>query len=488
MTTKMQNKHRCLSGFNRFIHIKIIVTGLLLLLLVNHSSAFWKRYHQKIDSFAIVYDDDVLRLPGGSFPIGIIVYQKNGKVKSTVDSRFMNSLWGKFEIDVKGGNYSNGSVFINEALLPSKGKYVSITIKPNGTREMKQKLLLPLNYEEKIELIPITEVVATPGYSFRFKMLVSFDNDEELEIENRWNSRFSQLFEFENEGASIKESRCYIDHDFGKLNKHSMSITACPLRNPDVSSTFTLAMDYKAEQRFVLSGRDGYDGLNGRDGADGSSGADGRHGENGGDGGHGDYGPDMGVWVDFYYDSLLAAPMLYVYGENLWTGESYHFLINTNGGLLHVISRGGSGGDGGRGGDGGDGGDGNAGRWHERTVKLSDNKSTIERRQGRGQDGGHGGDGANGGYGGNGGDGGNIYLYFTHDAEPYRHLIVPDSNGGWHGSGGFGGSAGSAGSGGQGNSNGRSGSSGNSGSSGDSGNWGSSGNVSYGTVEEMVTY
>ncbi|MGF7139324.1 hypothetical protein [Roseimarinus sediminis] len=488
MMTKKKNKHWYLLGLNRFFHVTFLLTGLLLLFFVNHSPAFWKPYHQKIDSFKIVCDSEVLRVPGGSFPIGIIVYQNNGKVKSTIDPRFFNTLWGKFEIDIEGGSYSNGSLFIDETLLPSKGKHVSISINPYGAPKMKQKLILPLNYEEKIQLIPITDVVPTPGYSFRFKMLVSFNNGEELEILNRWNSRFSHLFEFENEGVSIKESRCYIEKDFNKLNKHQISITARPLRNPDISYTYTLAMDYKAEQRFVLGGSDGYHGSNGRDGSDGSSGADGRHGENGRDGGNGDDGPDMGVWVDYYFDSLLAAPMLYVYGENLWTGKSYHFLINTNGGLLHVISHGGSGGTGGRGGDGGDGGDGNAGRWRERTVVLSDSTSKVERWQGRGQDGGDGGDGAYGGYGGNGGDGGNIYVYFTDDAAPYRQLIVPDSNGGWFGTGGFGGSAGSAGDGGQGDPKGRDGSSGNTGSSGNSGDWGSSGTVSYGTVEELVTY
>ncbi|MDP2114312.1 MAG: hypothetical protein Q8K69_09670, partial [Bacteroidota bacterium] len=94
-----------------------------------------------------------------------------------------------------------------------------------------------------------------------------------------------------------------------------------------------------------------------------------------------------------------------------------------------------------------------------------------------------------GGLGGQGGYGGNITLYFTDDAMPYKHLITVRSEGGSGGMHGSGGSGGHGGRGGYGNPNGRSGLSGQSGPSAIG--WaesGRSGQIRIQATEEFFNY
>jgi hypothetical protein len=182
---------------------------------------------------------------------------------------------------------------------------------------------------------------------------------------------------------------------------------------------------------------------------------------------------------------------LYVYAQNLWSGEEKFLLINPDGGQFEINANGGSGGNGGNGGRGGDGGNGRDGEvWFEtvvvekierqpqsRIVTKKEKKQVTDaegkvtevevdvqttetvyvdvvvqenvtiRHEGPGENGGNGGYGGGGGFGGPGGDGGYIYFHFTEDAEPFEYLFTAKNH---SGSGGFHGSAGSGGNGGNG--------------------------------------
>ncbi len=300
-----------------------------------------------------------------------------------------------------------------------------------------------------------------------------------------------------------------------------------------MTDTFSVLLDYRHDYSMLFRGWSGTHGFSGSNGFRGVTGESGGHGAPGQDGEWGYDGPDVRVWSDLYYDSLLQYNLLYIYAENVFTSEEFRYLVNPDGGRLEVVSRGGDGGDAGDGGLGGPGGPGRDGdKWKEkikvkkiekqpftqkstrREIRKVTNREGKEEEvaveveveeivyrdvvvwveeeievQGPGQDGGPGGWGGPGGLGGFGGYGGNISLYFTEDAWPYRHFIearAPGGSGGRHGSGGPGGPGGY---GGNGNPSGKMGSSGMNGPSAIG--WadeGRSGQIIFGSTEEFFFY
>ena len=463
----------------------------------------------KMDSIQIVSDDRQLVLPGESFQIGIISYYKNGKVRKTIGLTGGSTWWWRYKVDVSGGTDFSGRISVNEELIPSKGKYIDIKAYPRKQPELAKELLLPLNYETKIEYRPTSGFDRAPGTQIKGELVTEFNNGQERVCTDLRNSRESANFQFSGEGGFWKNGRFTIEPDFTRIVEHRAAIIVNSLRNKSVADTFSVPLDYKHAYDLHFRGNSGFFGVSGSNGSSGSSGSNGYHGQAGQDGESGSDGPEIGIWTDLYRDSVLNCDLLYVYAQNLWTGEEFRYLINPEGGKLDVSSEGGSGGTGGSGGNGGNGGDGLDGRtWIEKhiekqTVKKPITKKVIHKEihkrtdsegkeyeveverettetvyvdevidvevevvcQGPGSDGGDGGWGGPGGLGGPGGYGGNITLYFTADAMPYKHLITARSEGGSGGINGSGGSGGRAGNGGYGNPSGNSGVSGQSGSS-----------------------
>jgi hypothetical protein len=333
-------------------------------------------------------------------------------------------------------------------------------------------------------------------------------------------------------GLSWRKGKFTIEPDFTKIVEHQVDLEVVPRRNPTIHNTFSVLLDYKHDYNLSFYGSSGLSGFDGFDGASGICGSNGGNGAPGGWGEPGYDGPDIGVWTDTYFDSTLNCNLLYVFAENFQTGQEFKNLINPDSGKFSVTSKGGDGGNGGNGGDGGNGGNGADGEiWYEtkiekRTVSkpftetvTKKIKKTITNSEGKleeveeevteqitvyrnvveeyevkimhqkpGYDGGNGGCGAPGGDGGHGGFGGNIFLYFTHDAQQFENSIVAQSFGGSGGFWGSGGSPGSGGRGGNGSPNGSSGFSGSSGSSGFSGSSGYSGNIFKGSTKEFFFY
>ncbi len=487
----------------------------------------------KVDSIQIVFDDQQLALPGESFRIGIISYSKKGKVKKTTGLLNGTTWWWNYKVEVAGGTNYSGKISVNEQLIPSKGKYIGIKAFPRKQPELVKELLLPLNFETRIVYQPTQDFDKSPGSQFKGEVVSEFNNGIVRVYDNLGANRESGNFQFEGKGGYWKNGKFTIDPDFMKIENHHADLIVNSLRNTSVADTFTVQLDYKHAYKLRFNGSSGIPGLSGSDGSKGSSGRNGSDGQYGQNGEFGSDGPDVGVWVDLYRDSILNADLLYVYAQNLWTNEEYRYLINPEGGSLEVSSTGGSGGFGGDGGNGGSGGEGREGeKWVEkhiekRTVKKPVTKTIIRKEkqkrtdaegkeyevevekevtetvyvdevidveveeihQGPGEDGGNGGWGGPGGIGGQGGYGGNITLYFTEDALPYRHLFIARSdggNGGKNGSGGFGGPGEKGGSG---NPSGRNGINGNSGPSAIGwANSGGNGKISTQTTEEFFRY
>lgn len=471
-------------------HIIICILFLLISGINNKVKAFL--FQRKIDSIQIIFDKNQLVLPGESFKIGVASFHKNGKIRKTININSGLVFWWRYKVEVVGGTFKAGNITVNERLMPSKGKYINVKVYPKRNPELTQQLLIPLNYETKIEFQPTTDFDKAPGSNFEGIIVSTFNNGQ-----NRFYTRLNKNnesipFYFETNGGAWKKGKFTIEPDFTKIENHRAALITHSLRNNEVSDTFNVVMDYKHAYHLSFKGFNGSDGFDGRNGSAGVLGYDGENGDYGQDGEPGFNGPDVGVWADLYFDSLMNNYLVYVYAENLQTGEEFKYLLNPEGGSLTVTTEGGnggSGGDGGRGGDGSNGRDGTV--WYEhkvikrkvkeprtRTVSKKVKKQvrdsegnikeieeevqetetyyvevekneviTIERRS-PGEKGGDGGNGGAGGLGGQGGDGGNIYLYFTDDCWIFQNLfsaISRGGSGGLNGNGGYGGNGGRGG-------------------------------------------
>jgi len=489
-------------------YLRQIILSSFLFAGISMASAGYS-FASRIDSIQVVFDDKQLVLPGESFQIGIISYSKKGKIRKTIGMDGGSVWWLGYKVEVSGGTSSGGRISVNEELVPSKGKYVGIKTWPRKQPELVKELLLPLNYETEISYRPTAEFDKAPGSQIKGELIAGFNNGSQRVYPNLRNKKESANFQFYGEGGSWRNGKFTIDPDFLQIANHRAALVVNSLRNPSVSDTFSVLLDYRHAYDMQLNGTSGMAGFSGSAGISGSAGFNGGDGQNGQNGEFGYDGPDLGVWVDLYLDSVLNCNLLYVYAQDLQTGNETRYLINPEGGSMTVTSRGGSGGSGGSGGIGGDGGSGNDGqKWTEtrkerkivqrpvtkkvtkkqkKTITNSEGKEVeIEEDievdevvmtdveievdvnyevQGPGEDGGEGGWGGAGGFGGEGGYGGNITLYFTDDAMPYQHLFIGQSQGGSGGLNGSSGSGGKGGSGGVGNPGGISGANGASGPS-----------------------
>ncbi len=493
--------------------MKQIYTISLFLIIMLFTGSYYPAqaffFRNKIDSIQINYDCNQLVLPGESFNISVTSFHKNGKHRTTKGVFGGRVGWWRYELDVQGGRNQGGRIQVNEQLIPSKGKYIGISIIPKKQPELKQRILIPLNYETKLCYHPTNHFDKAPGCSFKGKVVSEFNNGQTRVYENLQKSKITDRFGFSSKAGFWRKGVFTIEPDFHNIPDHHSALIIHSKLNDAVSDTFDILLDYKHNYSLVRNGHCGSDGFSGPSGSPGGLGSNGEHGYDGQDGGNGENAPDIGVWSDLYYDEILQTNLLYVYAKNLWTDQEYRYLINPEGGSLTITAMGGTGGDGGNGGNGGRGGKGIDGPvWYEskiekrtvrkpftKTVMKKEKKTVINRAgneveitverpvvetyykdvvethivqvrcQGPGEQGGDGGNGGKGGFGGDGGNGGNIYLYFTHDARKYRDIFVCKNYGGEDGDAGRGGKGGSGGCGGHGNPMGSSGNCGHDGSS-----------------------
>lgn len=487
----------------------------------------------KIDSIQIVFDKQQLVLPGESFTIGVIAYYKNGKISKTKGMKDGSVFWWNYKVEVTGGTFLSGRVSVNKQTQSTIGQSIQIKVYPRKQEELAKELSLPLNFETHIVFRPTNQFDKAPGSQVKGELIADFDNGMQRVYNDLRSNKESDLFHFSGNGVSWEKGKFTIEPDITKIDQHSVSFIISSLRNPAVTDTFPILLNYKHKYELYLRGWSGRSGFSGSNGSSGASGWNGSDGQNGQHGEFGSDGPDIGVWADLYYDSILNCELLYVFAEDFSTNKEYRYLVNPEGGSLEVTSAGGSGGTGGDGGNGGSGGDGKQGEIHvekhmekqivtkteKRTVIIKE-KQTITNSEGKvveievdvpvtedvtvnvevevevcvnvqeeGEDGGDGGWGGAAGLGGIGGYGGNITLYLTEDARPYLYMILPVSDGGSGGKHGSEGRGGRGGSGGYGNPSGLNGSDGYDGPSAIG--WadnGRNGNITIESTEEFMVY
>lgn len=463
--------------------LKIPVLLLILTTTAITGSAF------KIDSIKVEFDQSQLVLLGEKFSISVISYHPDGKIRKTRGTSGGNVSWGKYNVSVTGGEFKGGKILVSGKLVPSKGKYIGISVTPEKYPELKKEILIPLNYETSVEFIPDEPFEKSPGSILTGSVVSTYNNGTVRTSGKLSTDRQAANFSFETTGGNWVNGKFIIDTDFISIENHTASLVVSLAEYPEIADTFSVLLNYKTNYLANFNTAGGSWGMSGHQGGSGAPGCNGGDGGFGQDGGHGNNAPDIGVWADLYFDSLLNCNLLYVYTLNFWNDAESFYLLNPEGGSLTVTAAGGNGGSGGDGGHGGNGGNGRDGEiWYETVLvekvekkpqtrvvtkkekkQFTDTEGNITevevdvettetyyvdvlvheevsiRRQEPGENGGNGGFGGGGGFGGDGGDGGNIWFYFTADAAPYEYLFTAKNRGG---SGGFHGSAGRGGSGG----------------------------------------
>ena len=464
-----------------------LTISLILLVLTGLSLA---AFSFKTDSVRVEFDHSQLVLPGEEFSISVISYHSKEKIRKTRGTPGGNVSWGRYNVSVTGGEFRGGKIYVSEKLVPSKGKYIAISVSPEKHPELIKELLIPLNYEKSVEFIPDEPFDKSPGSVIEGWVVSTFNNGTERSFKKLNNSSQSANFRFETSGGNWEKGKFIVDSNILDIENHTASLVVTPVLNPEIADTFSVLLDYKKHLAVNFNATVGSWGIAGSQGGNGAPGCNGGNGGFGQDGEPGNNAPDVGIWADLYYDSILSCNLLYVYTLNFWNDAENFYLLNPEGGSLNVTAAGGNGGSGGDGGRGGNGGNGRDGEiWFEtvlvkkynvpqtrfitKKVKklVTDAKGNVTEvevdvvttetyyvdwavdvevsihHQEPGENGGNGGFGGGGGLGGDGGDGGNIWFYFTIDAAPYENLFTADNQGG---SGGFHGSAGSGGNGGNG--------------------------------------
>ena len=260
-------------------------------------------FRSEYDSIRLYYDETQLRLPGESFRIGVESWLKNGKVKKTVGLAGGSHFWWKYRVEVTGGSFSSGKVTVNERLMPSRGKYISVRVYPRKESRLARELLIPLNYETAIEYRPVSRFDKSPGSQIKGELVAYFDNGMIRVYDDLRNSRASAYFRFWATGGYWDNGKFIIEPDFMKIRDHRSDLYVESLRNTWVTDTFSVFLDYRHHYNLSFRGSSGDSGFSGSGGASGGPGQHGQHGYPGQDGEWGYDGPDISVWADLYYDS-----------------------------------------------------------------------------------------------------------------------------------------------------------------------------------------
>ncbi len=466
---------------------------LILAILVNGCAYYHpaqkgvKPDDKTVDRYDFQYDQKSLRISGKSLPIGITSVLSNGKIIQTKGLLGGKDAWSKYKVVVDGGKFSGGKITISKSYAYKKLDSMEVNVYTRthflGKRNVwlfTQKI--PFNYETGIHIITSGTYAKAPGNHIKFGIRKDFDNGMNTIIwpskEKKETFKLISLSDIEKaninpssietpvkgfmifpEGGSFSQNEFVIDNNPFNIKNHTVKLIALLSKYPAIKDTLKIVLDYIDHYTFDAlssSASFGYDG---------------------------DREHDLNVFTDVHLDTIINARLMHVKITDLKNNQIYHYLINTKGGSIKIISRGRDGSDGSSVMDGSNGSDGASGSWSTETVQVNDSTTTTVSVQGPGGNGQDGGDGSNGGDGEDGGDGGNININYTSHAQPYLQMINAISTGGRGGSGGRGGQGGRGGSGGSGNPSGNSGNNGHNGFSGSDGRNGREGKIDIKPVE-----
>jgi hypothetical protein len=415
-------------------------------------------FAQPAPQYTIQYDPSGLRVPGASFSIGIVT--RTGTDSATRTKGWLNgkNAWSKYRLDVDSGSFSNGKIRLKPSVKYKKGDSITVSVYTRkwllggkGKELLTQKI--PYDYEDSISILTTGNIGRAPGDHVQFGVRTWFDNKQFADTWFPAKKKKAQGFQFDFDGGHLskKKGDLKIDTDPKKISHDQVRLIASLIRQPAISDTLRLMLDYIANYSCKIQSRG--------------------------------QGHDLYVNADVYFDSLIDAHLIKVRVTDSTTHKIYRYKINTNGGSLTISSKGANGSDGRNGLDGQAGLSGSDGTISTdvETTTASDGttQTTVNTTQGPGGNGSPGSDGDNGDDGDNGSNGGNIFVSYSPTTAPFLSLIKALSIPGAGGSGGRGGRGGSGGSGGNGSPSGMSGSNGLDGRSGSDGASGSPGKVIF---------
>jgi hypothetical protein len=457
-----------------------------------HNSALEKK------TWDLAYDPTILRIPGNKLPVEIL---KNGKTDRKQSLFGTKTRWTKYKVDIKGGVFRNGRIFISDSTGYMKGKALEVTVYSKDSSKLLFTKRIPYNYETAVQLLTRTPLGKVPGSITKYGFRIYYDNGDYTDLwpsDPRFRLNFFNVdstelvsrnktdrFLLSSHNGYFLKRYLVIEEDPFKITDHSSSFSIALAKNPSLADTLYTNLNYIFNYY--------YDSQRVRNYCLNTDDEEKNHPLIFSRGHYSDDGHDLDVFADLYEDSIISDPLLRITITDLNNCETYNYLVNVNGGTIKIYSRGYDGSDGSNGSDGSDGtngSDGSSGSSGSTVTKYvtdSNGKQSSYTEEGPGGDGSNGSSGSDGSDGGNGsdgkdgGDGGNIQFHYTSAVTPYLHLIdirsIPGDggDGGKGGEGGSGGKGGKGGRGGSGNPNGRNGSDGTNGRDGSDGRNGSDG-------------
>ncbi|MDQ3395603.1 MAG: hypothetical protein M3512_16045 [Bacteroidota bacterium] len=428
---------------------------------------------KNITSLAITVNPENVVIPGAMVEIGLTAATDAAQFNT---KGFLNGNinWNNYNVEVTGGRFSRGKIFVDKNLDISKTKSIIVNIKPKHHEGILLIEEIKLNHLVDIKVTPIGRYNKAPGSHVPVQILGEFDNGIYLDLVAQ-KLPINNLEIAVDGGKYIKGKICINEDPYSILN-HAVGLFVRSKLYPHAKDSLVVNLDYKSDYKFSIRGSHGSTGWSGSDGANGSTDHHGGHGENGQHGSSGYHGRNLEVIVESYHSPGLGELVLVDVFEK--SGPKLKsFIINPDGGSLNIQSRGGDGGNGGSGGSGGNGGSGRDGEKFVEKIQVNDSTIVEEITYDPGTCGGDGGYGGHGGDGGQGGNGGNIQILYSETAAPFLPIIRAASLAGTGGFGGSRGVGGSGGRGGKGSPDGCDGASGDNGTSGFNGFSGDSGRV-----------
>lgn len=381
------------------------ITSLALFIaLFSFSSAEAQRKRRRdIIDFKIIYDSTIALEVADKLPIGIILKQRNGKVKKTRGYAKGRYKWKKFDVKVSNGYFKKGTLYYDPAFLYQSKGFLNVEISPKRNPEIKRKLKIQVPQPVDMDMKVLTDGIIRPYTPSQYTLRVKYSN-------GKWYTHNSKGKPLTQHFAAVRINGIKQSHQTVELPHNTIlpithvSISVYTVGYNKLSKKFTFPVKYDIKKVVYIPVLDDHKGL------DGSSGScNGGKGENGQSGSHGAHAPNVKVHLKLVHvknDSLLHVKI----NARDYTSEHW---ISCNEGMIQLINRGGNGGSGGAGGRGGSGRDG--------TEKCEP---------------GTGGEGGNGGNGGNGGDGGSVTIYCSEHTVSYSDRIEVDNKGGNGGTGG----------------------------------------------------
>lgn len=376
-------------------------------------------------TYHVRYDHAALRIPGKKFAVTLVSSDKK------------QQSWGKYHVEADSGRFSNGYVQLNKSIVYKKQDSVTVSVYTRkwflgGKGKFLTSRKIPYNYEDSIAVVTNGNAGLSPGDHLSFGIRTLYDDKQFSEV---WfptkKKKARAAFQLQFDGGYLSKSKgdWKIDNDPTQIKNDRVAITARLSKQPAISDSLQLQLDYKAKfQCSIRSTNKGH---------------------------------DLNVFADVFEDSTIHAQLLKVEVHDSTMHRVYHYLVNTSGGTLALTSiaaDGSPGLDGLDGQSGASGSDGTITETPETTTNADGTTTTTyTTSQGAGSDGANGSPGDDGQGGGDGFNGGNILIHYTPAAAPFIHLIQATSVAGKGGSGGRGGTGGSGGAGGIGSPSGNSG-------------------------------